>query len=495
VDRLQQRPGRLPLALRTGFGTGLLVTGASLVGAAVVSVVLLLLSPVGEQVVGSARATVLWTMAGYVPLAVVVGSVVGVTVQRRTLLWVATGRTPTADESRRALRLPVDLALLTGALWAVATVGFGIQAAALTTPNLGLRVAAGVGLGGLATVGVTYLIVVRIARPLVVLALEAHPPSGQLAMGVLPRLLLTWALAIGVPLLGALVLLIDKPDQISRGGVAVLVAVALLVGALSTVLLGRTLGEPLRQMREVVEKVGAGDLDTELVVDDAGEIGLLQSGLNHMLAGLRERDRISDLFGRHVGPAVAQEALRTGVALGGERRHAVALFVDVAGSTALAEQLSPEQLVAQLNRFFTVVVDAVEANGGLVNKFEGDAALCVFGTPVTLDDPETAALAAARRIRDSVRAAGELDVGIGVAAGEVVAGQVGARSRLEYTVIGDAVNVAARLTELAKATPGRVLASEPTVSSATADEQEHWGEYGEHLLRGRTSPTAVRAAH
>jgi adenylate cyclase len=312
-------------------------------------------------------------------------------------------------------------------------------------------------------------------------------------MGVLPRLLLTWSLAVAVPLLGALVLLLDSTEQVSRGGVGVLVAVALVVGAQSTSLLGRTLGQPLRQMREVVERVGSGDLDTEVVVDDAGEIGLLQSGLNDMLAGLRERDRISDLFGRHVGPAVAQEALRTGVQLGGERRHAVALFVDVTGSTALAERLPPEELVALLNRFFSVVVDAVESEGGLVNKFEGDAALCVFGAPVRLEDPESAAVRAARSIRDAVRAAGELQVGIGVASGDVVAGQVGARSRLEYTVIGDAVNEAARLTELAKATPSGLLASDATIGAATGDERERWSEYGERVLRGRTTPTSLWA--
>src|ERR687890_190269 len=118
-------------------------------------------------------------------------------------------------------------------------------------------------------------------------------------------------------------------------------------------------------------------------------------------------------------------------------------------------------MVGLLNRFFEVVVDAIEEGGGLVNKFEGDAALCVFGAPTEHPDPAGAALAAARRICDAVRTAGEVDVGVGVACGRVWAGQVGAASRLEYTVIGDPVNEAARLTELAKDHPGR---GEPTVT-------------------------------
>ena len=122
-----------------------------------------------------------------------------------------------------------------------------------------------------------------------------------------------------------------------------------------------------------------------------------------------------------------------------------------------------------LNRFFDVVVDEVEGNGGLLNKFEGDAALCVFGAPVELIDAASSALRAARRIRDRVAAMGEVEVGIGVAAGEVVAGQVGTHSRLEYTVIGDPVNEAARLTDLAKERKQHVLASQAVLDRASRD--------------------------
>jgi adenylate cyclase len=138
-----------------------------------------------------------------------------------------------------------------------------------------------------------------------------------------------------------------------------------------------------------------------------------------------------------------------------------------------------------------VVVGAVEAENGLVNKFEGDAALCVFGAPADHADPAGAALRAARRICDAVRDAGEVDVGVGVACGRVWAGQVGAASRLEYTVIGDPVNEAARLTDLAKEHPGRLVASAATVAAAPPAERDHWERGAEVTLRGRDEVTVT----
>src|SRR3954468_18506110 len=277
-------------------------------------------------------------------------------------------------------------------------------------------------------------------------------------------------------MLGVVLLFVDpsNPGGPGKGAVVFLVVVALLVGALATLLTARAVGQPLRDLRQAVQRVGRGDHGVRVVVDDAGEIGLLQEGVNTMAAGLAERERLRDLFGRPVGTSVADRALATGVSLGGEERTVAALFVDIAGSTSLVRRTGPEEMVGLLNRFFEVVVAAVEDGGGLVNKFEGDAALCVFGTPTDLDDPAGAALRAARRICDAVRAAGEVDVGVGVACGPVWAGQVGAAQRLEYTVIGDPVNEAARLTELAKEHPCRVVASGATVEAAAETERAHW---------------------
>jgi class 3 adenylate cyclase len=164
-----------------------------------------------------------------------------------------------------------------------------------------------------------------------------------------------------------------------------------------------------------------------------------------------------------VGEEVARAALARGLELGGELRDASVLFVDVIGSTPFASTRDPREVVETLNRFFGIVVEVVTLHGGWVNKFEGDAALCAFGAPAEHPDSATATLAAARELRSRLSLELDaLDAAIGVSAGPVVAGNIGAANRYEYTVIGDAVNEAARLTELAKGESSRVLARRPS---------------------------------
>jgi HAMP domain-containing protein len=133
----------------------------------------------------------------------------------------------------------------------------------------------------MATAGVTYLLVARAARTVTAIALAAHPPAGAPTLGVRPRLLLMWGLTSGVPMLGLVLLFLDpsNPDGPDSGAVLFLVVVALLVGALATLLTARAVGQPLRDLREAVQDVGRGNYDVTVVVDDAGEIGLLQGPL------------------------------------------------------------------------------------------------------------------------------------------------------------------------------------------------------------------------
>lgn len=181
--------------------------------------------------------------------------------------------------------------------------------------------------------------------------------------------------------------------------------------------------------------------------------------------------------------------------LGGTERLAATLFVDVIGSTTLAAQRRPTEVVEILNKFFAVIVRAVEEHDGLVNKFEGDAVLAIFGAPIDLDDAAGSALAAARDIAYGLaEEVPELSAGIGVSHGAVVAGNVGAIERFEYTVIGDPVNESARLSELAKRDPRRPLASGRAVEAAQRTEADRWEEQETTSLRGRTEETTVFAA-
>src|SRR5215208_6652408 len=179
----------------------------------------------------------------------------------------------------------------------------------------------------------------------------------------------------------------------------------------------RSVAEPVAAVRRAIAQIEEGQLDVVVPVDDGSEVGLLEAGFNRMAAGLRERERLRDLFGRHVGRDVARAALENegDVELGGAVREVAAMFVDLIGSTRLAVRQPPADVVSLLNRFFCIVVEVVEEHGGWVNKFEGDAALCVFGAPVPQADPAADALRAARAVAERLsRDVPEVDFGIGI---------------------------------------------------------------------------------
>jgi adenylate cyclase len=263
---------------------------------------------------------------------------------------------------------------------------------------------------------------------------------------------------------------------------------------LVTYVTARSVADPLEELKDTIARVGNGELDVSVRVDDGGEVGMLQAGVNQMVAGLRERRRLEDLFGRHVGTDVARLALEQGSGLVSEQREATVMFVDLIGSTALADVMPPQHVVETLNAFFNAVAEAVAAEGGWVNKFEGDGALCVFGTPSAQPDHAARALHAARDVRerlaDCAAAHPGIDAGIGISSGTVVAGNVGTEYRYEYTVIGGPVNEAARLTDLAKGRPSRVVASGEAVRRA-GSEAASWVALGTVALRGRSTPTAI----
>jgi adenylate cyclase len=269
-------------------------------------------------------------------------------------------------------------------------------------------------------------------------------------------------------------------------------AATLIFGFILMWIMAWLIATPVRVVRAALKRVEKGDLRGDLVVFDGTELGELQRGFNAMVDGLRERERVRDLFGRHVGREVAAAAELEKPKLGGEERHVAVVFIDIIGSTKLVTSQPPADIVKLLNRFFTIVVEEVDRHRGLVNKFEGDASLAIFGAPNHLDCPEDAALAAARAIAN--RLADEMpecQAGIGVAAGQVVAGNVGAKERFEYTVIGEPVNEAARLCELAKSRPGKLLASAQTLEGASESEREHWS-LGRHVkLRGYEQRTRL----
>jgi adenylate cyclase len=466
------------------------------IGAVVVFVYLTVLLPVNPA--PQLDKVILWNWpagAAYVVMGSIVGPLWGRAIARRELTWLLEDRDPSTAEQRRALRAPVMQIKTVVVLWAIGAILFGLINIHFSAP-FAENVAGGIVAGGLVTCAISYLLAERVLRPITARALECGAPERPVAPGVVARTVLAWSLATGVPLLGiasvaAGIVTGDTPrSDATAWSLIVLAFAGLGTGAIAIVIAAKSIAEPLRAVRRALRRVQEGDIDVEVPVDDASEVGLLQAGFNRMAAGLRERERLRDLFGRHVGEDVARQALEAGVELGGEVREAAIVFVDVVGSTALASELPPEDVVGRLNRFFEIVLDVVHGCGGWVNKFEGDAALCVFGVPTPTTDPAGRALAAARELARRIEAESPLSAAVGVSAGEVVAGNIGAAQRFEYTVIGDAVNEAARLTELAKERVPRVLAAGRAVARA-GDEAERWALGEEVTLRGRADPTRL----
>jgi adenylate cyclase len=398
----------------------------------------------------------------------------------------------------RALKMPFYRSVISVSNWCLGSVVFIVASWPVASHSAPV-VAVATALGATATAIIGYLQSERVLRPVAVAALRGGVPENFRAPGVIQRQVLTWVLSTGVPILAIVLALVASkfeiltaPAERLNTPILLLAIAALVIGLAGTVLVAMSIADPLRQLRWALGEVQRGNYNAHMQIYDASELGLLQAGFNDMVRDLAERQRLRDLFGRYVGEDVARRALERGTELGGQERDVAVLFVDLVGSTQLASKIPASEVVNLLNEFFRVIVDTVNRHGGFVNKFQGDAALAIFGAPIEHPDASGAALAASRELHDElIEVLGQTEFGIGVSAGRAIAGHIGAQARFEYTVIGDPVNEAARLTELAKLEQGHVLASAIAVSGALDAEALCW-DVGEIVeLRGRIAPTQL----
>jgi adenylate cyclase len=436
----------------------------------------------------------------YMALSLTAGRIRAARDYRRVVGWLADGRPATDGERQAVLAYPSRFAHIAAFFWTIGSALFALVGATVSAATAASLFAISV-LGGATACALQYLLVERTLRPIIARALAGGAPPQSKMPGVAARMTMAWTLATGVPLLGIVAFSVAKAMGARLDGQELLFATIFLaafaigIGLSGMVIAARSVADPLDAVQRGLERVETGDLDARVAVDDGSEVGRLQAGFNRMATGLAERERMRDLFGRQVGRDVAEAALDGRTELGGEVRSVAVLFVDLVGSTGMAAERPPEEVVALLNSFFAIVVEVAEANSGWVNKFEGDAALCVFGAPIDVPDAPGKALCAARVLRERLgKSLPEVDVGIGISAGPAVAGNIGAEQRFEYTVIGDPVNEAARLCELAKKEPGRLLASEAALEGADPDERGHWSVGDAVRLRGRPEATRLASA-
>jgi adenylate cyclase len=278
-----------------------------------------------------------------------------------------------------------------------------------------------------------------------------------------------------------------QTDNLKR---ALLAGITVLVLAIiAFLIIGRRISVPIRRIARAANAVNAGDLDDVVPLDASHIRELDEAGIafNNMIIGLRERALIRETLGRFVPEKVASSLLSGGGDIPVQQTQASILFCDIEGFTRLTETLGPVKIVAVLNAYFSAMVDILERRGGVVTQFQGDAILATFNVPIV--DPEHAenALAAACEMLDEVNVNRYDDVAlkmrIGINTGEVVAGAIGAKGRLNYTVHGNAVNLAARLEALNKEHGSRLLVSESTAKQIEASELI---EVGETAVRGQT---------
>ena len=266
--------------------------------------------------------------------------------------------------------------------------------------------------------------------------------------------------------------------------------------------LGRQLKEQTGQLIAALDRLGRGDLSVRAQLYTTSEFGQIAGHINDMAVSLNERQRLRDLFGAYMTTEVADALLSTGDSQTGrtERRYVAILFVDIRGFTEFSRDRSPENVVSVLNDFLETAVEAIAAAGGTVNKYLGDGLLAIFGAPVALTNPCSAAIAASLDIVHRVevlnrsRASQDpaLKIGIGVHAGEVVVGSIGApRYKLEYTVIGDPVNVTSRIEQLNKKLGTEILVSQEAFHAAGTEWRPFAGDPVSEQVKGIESAVRV----
>ncbi len=287
-----------------------------------------------------------------------------------------------------------------------------------------------------------------------------------------------------------------------RIAVFVLSCSGLLVSLIGAFFIARSVTKPVRALAESARRVERGEYGQEVRIEQQDEFGELAGAFNRMIKGLAERDRVRSLLGKVVSPAIAEKLLSRDFVLGGEEREVTVMFSDLRNFTSLSEHRTPQEVVTLLNTYFTRMSSAIEANNGVVDKYLGDGMMALFGAPLKHEDDAGNALNAAIDMCEALgelnrefRARGlpELDIGIGINTALVVAGNMGSPERLNYTVIGDGVNLAARLEGMTKRAEygTRIIATAATVmKSRRAFDIRSLGEVA---VRGRSEPVVIHA--
>ena len=265
-------------------------------------------------------------------------------------------------------------------------------------------------------------------------------------------------------------------------------------------LVARFINRPVQALRAAMARVATGDLDARVPVRSTDELGELIEHFNTMVGDLRQAERVREIFGRYVSPVVARQAFERGIALGGEVVHATAMFVDLRGFTAMTERAMPAHVVGVLNEYYALVERVCEEHGGVITQFLGDGVVVVFGAPLRpLRDHALQAVQAAVALQRALTARNTthrdepLVAGVGICSGDMIAGNVGAGDRVTYTIVGDAVNQAARLQVKTRDLGASILITDSTARALGLASGIALRSRGAVALKGIAAPVEVYA--
>lgn len=396
----------------------------------------------------------------------------------------------------RAINLPWHFSALIAVANLLCLPVFYFAVQALGEPlhrDFGFHLAVAIVIAAMITITIAFflveLLIQRLLFPCLFLNAPAVDTPGAITLSLGSRGLLMF-LAAGIGPISML-LLLGWVDDAQRGDINLF---RLAVGALGGVfglacawLLGRLVLPPLQALRQAARAVAAGELDTEIKLNRADEFGTLIDEFNRMVQELRDKQRLRETFGLHVGEAAAEQILARNPGLGGQLREISVLFCDIRGFTALSAGRAPQDVVNRLNLFLAKMVDIVELHhGGMINKYLGDGFMALFGAGAMHPDHAQAAVSAAREI---LAADIEFKIGIGIHSGPAIVGNMGSARRLEYTAIGETVNLAARLEALTKTLSVPLVFSAATRARLTQDLTLR--PLGAQSIRGQPQPVEV----
>lgn len=303
-----------------------------------------------------------------------------------------------------------------------------------------------------------------------------------------------WTVAASIcPIVTLLLLFLSPAPDAKNFSFAISVAaVGIFCAIVSSALMGRLVATPVETLRNAAQAIGKGDLDVHVDNMRADEFGVLADEFNAMVAGLREKQRVTNTFGRHVGTKIAKELLEAKEELSGVDRVLSVLFADIRGFTTRCESMSPKEAVRLLNLYHETMTGIIEDNGGIVNQLIGDGIMALFGAtgnaPRHADDATNAAIEMIRGLtglntRLEEEGFAGVRIGVGVNTGPTVVGTIGSPMRMEYTAIGDTVNTAARIEGLTKDVGCEILIAQSTWNAA--DPKPDAQELEPMEIRGR----------